>query len=125
MAFDYSSLAATATRLIEKFGRSVTLTKKGSTSTTAGKPWQGGTAVDSTSTSIKAVADQTASATLADAFREDTRVKSSDTLIIIDGAVEPEEGDKLVDGTQTYEIVSTRSLKPGDTALAYFVAMRA
>lgn len=119
MAFDYTGLAGTATTLIAKFGRDVTLTKKGATSTTPGKPWEGGTATDTTSRTVKAVFEQNA-----DSFKDDTRVRAADKVCLIDGTVKPEEGDKIADGGRTFEVIAANAIEPGDTPLAYQVAMR-
>lgn len=119
MAFDYTGLAGTATTLITKFGRDVTLTKKGASSSTPGKPWLGGTATDTPSSTVKA-----AFAVNADVFKDDTRVRAADKVCLIDGAVEPEEGDKVVDGGRTFEVIAVAAIQPGDTALAYQAALR-
>lgn len=119
MAFDYTGLAGTATSLIAKFGRDVSITKKGSTSTTPGKPWLGGTATDTTSTTVKAVFELNA-----DTFKEDMRVRAADKVCLIDGTIEPQEGDKIAVGSQTLEVIAVAAIEPGDTALAYQVALR-
>lgn len=119
MAFDYSGLAATAVSLIANYGRSLTLTKKGSTATNPAAPWLGGTATDSTSSTITGVEMQGT-----DAFKDDDRVRATDRAWLLDGAIEPEEGDKVTDGTKLFEIVAAQRIQPGDTALAYIVAAR-
>lgn len=119
MAFDYTDLATTATELIADFGRSLTLTQKGSTATTAGKPWEGGTPSSADPITITGVFRKSS-----DAFRNDDRVRSTDRVCLIDCAVEPKEGDKVTDDGTVLEVVAVQEIKPGDTALAYRVALR-
>ena len=120
MAFDYARSQATATRLISKFGRSLTLTKKGSTASDPSKPWEGGTATDATTSTLTGVE-------LGDTsyFKDDDRVEATDRAFIVDGLIEPAEGDKITDSGVVFEIVAAKRIQPGDTALAYMLALRA
>ena len=119
MAFDYSGLLATATELIDEFGRSVSLTKKGSSATDPAKPWEGGTATDTTSSTLKAVYMEDTSY-----FKDDSRVRVTDRACIVDGVIEPSEGDKITDSSDVFEIVAAKAIEPGDTAIAYMLALR-
>ena len=123
MAFDYSGLASTALELIADFGRTVTLTKKGSTATTPGKPWEGGTDDDPAEVPVPAVFTE-----IGETFRDDDRVRSTDELCLIAasalGSVEPVTGDKITDDGRVYAVIAVKPIKPGDTALVFKIAAR-
>ena len=124
MAFDYSGLVETALELIDDFGRSVTLTKKGATSTTPGKPWEGGTDDDPTEVPVSAVFTE-----IGDTFRDDDRVRSTDQLCLIAasalGAVEPVSGDKITDEGKVHAVVAVKPIKPGPVGIVFMIAARA
>lgn len=112
MTFDYARAAATATRLIARFGQSATLRQI----TTSGDEWAPTTAeTDTTITAVdlnQRVRD--ASGTLVG--------QTMRTLYVSTAAdVTPAKADKVVIGGTEHEISEVRELNPGGTAVMYEV----
>lgn len=111
MTYNYDKLVATATRLINQFGRNVT--KR--TTTTTGDAWNPTkTDVDTT---IKAVASS---------FKENeidgTLIQSNDRLFLTYSDVTTD--DKIVDGGDILSVVNVKTINPGETILIYKVQAR-
>ena len=117
----YVSLRATAQRLIQKNGRTVIYTRKGTTIADVAKPWEGKSG-DST-LSLKA------------AFIEFTLVsvrgnlvQAGDKRVLIaadDLGIIPDTKDTILDKNVTWNIVSVEAIDPSDAAIVYDFHMRA
>lgn len=119
---DYAKLNRTATRLIKKDGRAVSLVKfADGTPADTDKPWEPGAPVPTT------YATKAVFYPVAEKFVDGTSILATDetVLLAIDiGATPPmpldlEIGPKdfLLDGTKTCAIVRGMPLRPGDTSL--------
>jgi len=120
---DYVKMAATAKRLINKNGRSVTLTKKDRTAANSSKPWRGPGTSDITVKNVKAVIVPFDTEDVDNQLvrRGDSRayVAASDTdpnLI--------EDFDDLLDGTDKWKIIDVSIINPGDKRIVYDMQLR-
>lgn len=118
---DYVKLAATAERLIEANGRSVTVTQQGQTPTDPTKPWRGqSTPVRDSVVGIAVVVDP---ATMGYEVQNVDNVKRADMLVLFaannDGGKSLENFDTITDGSIVWKILRTQVLKPGATRLLY------
>lgn len=117
---DYASLRATAQRLIQKNGRTITYTQKGSTIPDPAKPWEAKTG-DSIST-LKA--------SFIEFTLEQVRgnlVQAGDKRILVaadDLGLTPGNEDKVTDGTIIWNIVSVGIIDPSDAAVLYDFHLR-
>ncbi len=115
---DYVALATTAQELILEFGRAVSVRKV----TTAApgdpaKPWVPG-------------AEATADTDVTGAFLDTQRsfitgelIPSDESVLLLSaselGAVVPINKDRIVDGSDVWEVTKVDTLKPADVALLY------
>jgi hypothetical protein len=109
MSFDYSGLAATATRLINKFGGDVTLSIK-----TAGtyNPITGSNGDTFTSSVVKGVKTNFMNGDI-----DGTLIRQGDVKVLIDGDVALNQDDLITVGSDQYEVINAKPLNPGDTRL--------
>lgn len=114
MSYDYAPIAATALRLVERFGRPLALR----TLTKSGDAWN--PTVSESDATVTGIVRQYTSREAA----SDGVIPSRDQLAIFAGNVTPSAGQRLVDGNRVFEIVSVQTVKPGDTVLAHFVQVR-
>lgn len=111
-----ADFAALAKRLIDLKGRSVTLVKQGNTPLDTDQPWRG--------RSEYAQAEVTGMAvfTSLDAQNQDN-VKRADQYMLFAasnaGGYNLEEFDTVLDGDQTWKIVSTRVIGPDGNRILY------
>lgn len=118
-AFDYSKPAATAQRLLERFGRAVTLTRKtpGAYDPATGAPGAGTTATHA------------GTAALFDYQQKDIdgthiRVGDQRAYIAPDLAVTPQTGDTLTVGGDTWSVIASRPLAPAGVIVLHDVQVR-
>jgi hypothetical protein len=124
MAYNYSSLSATAKRLIDRFGRSVTLKKQSATPTDAAKPWRGSSQASDISTTALAVIVDFA---LEEAESDHVQRGDKRAYVAQDSAPEIDLSsyDRLVEADgQTWQIVRAETINPGDTKLMYDLQLR-
>ncbi len=133
MAFDYSSLLATALLLITDFGRAVTLRRESDTPADPTRPWGPS---DTTASDVQAVAaiavfldveNDAWTTTGAGIGRGSTAVDEKKGRVLVTVVSLPEELDpswQIDDGTRTYEITSVKAVKPGGTLLYYDVEIQ-
>jgi hypothetical protein len=122
-AFAYAGLQTKALALLEKFGRSVTLTKKGgATPSAAGSPWEGGSVASPTTATATAVFTA-----ISKDLVDGDRIRLTDQGCYLAGSVtEPVPGDTITDGSTVYQVLApVQTIKPGDTALLYQLVVRA
>jgi len=110
MAFDYSGLAATAARLVTRFGRDVVLV----TVTNGGEAWNP-VRIESTET-VKAVQTQLDNIDENLILSTDKGFLVSASLITVDMLIR--------DGSTDYSIVAVTEVKPGGTHMIYKVQAR-
>lgn len=111
---DYGPLAATATRLIDQFGRSATLV-----SMTPGTGYDPGEPTESNA-AVRIVAWD-----YRQSERDGTLIQMNDRRVMMDATATPVSQDRLVDGSDEFVVVNVEAIKPGPTALAYIVQLRA
>lgn len=119
---DFAKLAATATRLIEKNGRSVRVVKYGNNPQDQDKPWRGQkTYLDAQVTGIAAFVPKTQ---LIGTFagQEDGLLRETEYALFAaenDAGYHLEQFDAIVDGDRTWRITRTEILCPAATRVIY------
>jgi hypothetical protein len=107
----YASNAATATRLIAKYGRAMTLRSQ----TNSGTAWD--PTIVNVDTAIVGVMLEY------EAHERDSLIQASDKKVLTTSS--PTVAMKLIDGGVVYEIVSVKPLQPGDTVIMTELQVRA
>jgi len=109
-------MAAVALRLINANGRTITLVQQGNTPTDPAKPWRG------EDTTVRASVTGKGVFTKLDVENPDN-TKRGDQMLLFAASVDEgnrlEEFDQVVDGTQTWKIVSASVVGPADTRVLY------
>lgn len=121
---DFEALAATAKRLIDANGRSVTLIKHGKNPQSGDQPWRGeATYPEAQVTGIGAFVPSTLLLTWK--IRTETNVKSGVNYVLFpaldDEGNQLEFFDELRDGSVVWRIASVEVLGPSDTRLLYLI----
>jgi len=135
-----TTLAATAKRLIEKHGRTVTLYRSERTPANASQPWRGvpqGTAPEDTMGPVavafvppsgsgfgKALIDEEGQLTKA---IDQVGLLAADSVAALSPAptvTDPARYDRLVDGVHAYRIVSVGTLAPGTVTMLYVLGLK-
>lgn len=113
----YNSMAATASKLITKFGAQGTIkrTTGGSIDPVTGDTTAGTTVTYTPNTIVQRYADE---------LIDGTRILSSDRLIILDNTIEPLTTDKITIRGEDWTIVSVSESRPAGIPLVYFVQAR-
>jgi len=117
---NYVKLAATAKRLIELNGRTVTLVRKVRTPADSAKPWRGPSGTGNTT-----VASPKAVVYPAVEKNEDGQLVSrgfEKALIAHDSLSSPQDLtdiDSIVDGGVTYKVIKAHRVGPGDVTIHY------
>ncbi|MEL6101314.1 MAG: hypothetical protein AAFR68_08340 [Pseudomonadota bacterium] len=117
MSYDYSSLQATAVRLIARFGTSGTLIQRGAPTGPQNRPTYG----PDTTTAIMAVS------MMVEAKDDGGETETEEELIVsVSGlsAVSIAAGDRIDWQGKTFSIVSVAPLRPGPTTLYWKVMVR-
>ena len=120
---DYTSLAATAQRLIEKNGRTVTITKMSQVAADPNKPHRARNPATQTSVSPKAV--------IVPFDREQvdgSNVMVDDKMVMVAQSsvtgVDLSSYDYVTDGSDQYDIVKVSKIQPGDTSVVFMIQAR-
>lgn len=120
---DYTSLAATAKRLIEKNGRTVTITKMSQTPADPAKPHRARNPAADTSVTPTAV--------VVPFEREQvdgSNVMVDDKMVLVAqesvSGVDLQSFDRLTDGSDEYDIVKVKKVNPGPTSVVYMIQVR-
>lgn len=124
----YDNAVQTAYRVVQKWGRSVTVVKGSETATSASEPWMGS---DSEYTAATASSEVATKAVFVDP-KSDTNfgwveemgitlhAKGSQIAIVAArGLVDLSQHEGIEDGTVTWKIERAHVLKPGDTTVLY------
>lgn len=114
MSYDYSKLAATASKLLTKYGKNIDLKRVtgGGVNPVTGQVTAGTSAILKTTGIFRAYPDSVI---------DGTRILKSDREVIIDGTIEPKLTDKLIVGGEEWTIKNVVAQKPANLALVYFV----
>ena len=110
----YTRAAATAIRLIAKYGRSLTLKSEALSGASAWSP-----TVTSTSTTVIGVVVDYRQSDI-----DGTLILSGDKKIIISSSVVPTAAGRIADGSLEYSIIDVKEIKPGSTAVLYVIQAR-
>lgn len=124
MSYDYSTLIATAARLIDRFGRDVTRTRLPASQTT--NPVTGAVVCYNDEQEVIPCAPST------DTFRginqriplalvDGVRVLATDRMLVLEAAAEPRMTDKF-DG---YNVEEIQEIRPANDSICWFVRVRA
>ncbi len=113
MSYDYSGLRATSQRLIENFGRTMTLRSRVLSGTTYDP-----TTTD-TDTSVTGVVGS-----FGNYETDGTLILKTDKKFLFASTISPEVKDVIVDGSDVYSAVAVTTINPGDTVLMYQVQGR-
>lgn len=126
--FDYTALEATAKRLIERFGRSISFFKESETAADSDAPFDGPAPFDSDTApaeqkieNVKAVFVGAGDTKFQDELGGLIRHGSAGFLIYGSVSSELENFDVVVDGSDLWKIDNVEPLKPGDTNVIYGV----
>jgi len=113
----YNSMAATASKLITKFGAvgEIKRTTGGSIDPVTGVPSAGTTVIYTPNTIVQKYADE---------LVDGTRILSSDRMIILDNTIEPISTDTITIRGANWSIVSIKESNPAGIPLVYFVQAR-
>ena len=113
----YNSIAATASKLITKFGAvgEIKRTTGGSINPVTGAIATGTTVTYTPNTIVQKYADE---------LVDGARILSSDRMIILDNTIEPVSTDTITIGGENWSIVSIRESNPAGIPLVYFVQAR-
>lgn len=117
MSAFYDNMAATASRLIGKYGQAISI-----------KRTTGGT-IDPVAGTVTAGTASTLTTTgilqrYPDSLIDGTRILTSDRLAILAPTTAPTLTDKLTFGSKDWAIVSIQTANPAGTPLVYFVQVR-
>ena len=121
MAYDYTGLAATADRLIEKFGQAATIRRKTTT---------GGSAYDPTS-GTTTTTDQAVNAAITryrNSEIDGTLIKRGDKQALVPAVgltITPTVKDQFVLGDVVHAIQAVDEVSPGGTVVVYRLQVRA
>jgi hypothetical protein len=118
---DFTKSAATAKRLIDANGRTVTVAKRGNNPQDSDKPWRGQADYDIATVSGKAVFVN--SSDLGYSVLDEDNVKRSVKVALFaasnDGGEELETFDEIRDGNVKWQITKAELLAPADTRVLY------
>ena len=109
--YDYSKLASTSVRLINKFGKSIL--KR--TVTNSGDEWS------PIQTNVDTAIDGVVTAYGIGEI-DGTLIKSTDKKLLTTSLIDT--ADKIVDGAIVYSVVSISTVEPSTTALLYKIQLR-
>lgn len=117
--FDYAKTAATAARLLLKFGRSVTITRTtpGTYDPATGAPGTGTTATHAGTAVLLNYAQRDIDGT-------HVRVGDQRAYIAPDLAVTPQTGDTLTIGGEVWSVIASRPLAPAGTVVLHEAQVR-
>lgn len=122
MSKDWSKTLATATRLIENYGRPVTLGKLVKTPAVTDEPWRGAQAPPTLDPAASKVGMKGVATGLLRSLGEDF-IKGLDNVIVVAGDFDAKAFDVVLDGESRWRIVKTETLAPGPTRLIHFLGV--
>jgi hypothetical protein len=132
MAINYVKLAATAKRLIEGNGRSLTLTKRSEVLTDNQKPWRGTApgALNVNETALTVIGLFTGFESVVDTITKEKRsmqvvLIAAKSAVTTGGAdIDLTPFDLVIDGDRRYEVNDTKLVYPGTTRLLWKMSLK-
>ncbi len=125
VVFDYSDLAATAVRLIERFGKEVTIQRADDNTVDPAQPWKvTGSTPGATNTLLAAIVG------IKQEDIDGTILKSGDQMALVAGPSlssfqDVQTGDFItIDGLQYIVVRDPELIRPGNTTLLYKFPVR-
>jgi hypothetical protein len=117
MSYDYTKPAATALKLLTKFGKVVTLSR------------YTGNSIDPITGTVTAGTDASVTTTgliknYADGVVDGTRILSGDKELILSNEQVPTLTDQVTIDSQTWSIIAIKTINPADTVVCYFCQVR-
>lgn len=117
MTFDYAKMAATALKLLNKFGQDTVLARST------------GNSIDPITGAVTAGTDASVTTTgLIRNYKDDvidgTRILTGDKELVLSNEYEPTLTDQVTIGSETWSIVGIKTIKPADTVICYFCQAR-
>ncbi len=132
MAINYTTMAATAKRLIDASGRSVTLNRFNQTPPDTDVPWEGpadpSATPDATAVVIGTFVPMTTGKDLGlETLDADLMKRTAEVCLVGPGTIDPPfdlaTANELVDGTVHKKVTFVRTLKPASITLLYFIGV--
>lgn len=119
---NFAKLAATAKRLIEKNGRTVTLKKRGQAVADPTHPWRGADEAGVVSVDVKAVIlDYVLTPDTSDFVK---RGLKRALVAALSATEDLRDFTIMTDGAETWELLECKTLAPADTRLLYEFQVR-
>lgn len=117
MAFDYAKMAATALKLLTKFGAPVTLFREtgGAINPVTGEETPGVDASVTTTGLLKPFPDR---------MIDGVRILVGDRELVLSSEQEPQPSDQPVIGGENWKIQGIKTISPAGTPVVYFVHVR-
>ena len=115
MAYDYSTVAKNAERLLKKYGKKLFI-RRTTTTQNASTPWQSPTQTEANYT-VYGIRDESTHSQMAESL-----VLERDAVYRVSAAglaITPKSGDMVVDGNTGFEILEVESIQPADVAITY------
>ena len=120
---NYTGLAATAERLIEAWGRDITIVKQGTNPVDDTKPWRDNDEFKEASVPGKGVFGDFSQ--LVDTDNHTDETKHCIFAANNDGGYDLSKFNYILDGTTRWRISLAQALKPGDTKIMYIFEVTA
>lgn len=117
MSYDYTKPAATALKLLTKFGKTVTLAR---TTGNSIDPITG-IAIDGTDASVTTTG---LIKNYADGVIDGARILSGDKELVLSNEQVPTLTDQVTIDSQTWSIVAIKTISPADAVVCYFCQVR-
>ena len=116
--FAYAKIAQTATNLLAKFGQQVTFV---SVTEAAYSTTTGGAAVTEVETLVTGVMLEYKTAEI-----DGTRVQEGDVRVYMEAkqGIDPKAGDKMLIDSVTWQVITSRPLKPGPVIVLHDLQLR-
>lgn len=131
MAKDYTNIADTAARLVEKYGKSMLAVKYDKTAADISKPWEGAEDPrdDAVETNINAVVVTVSSGVKLGITTVDSELaKQSDQMLIValgsETQIDLSSYNEIKESDITWRITNVEKLQPSSMVLLFFVGIK-
>lgn len=126
---DYVALAATAQRLIQENGRSISLISFNATAADANKPWRGATdprvSPSASLTLYGCFVEPSSAIRLGMSTETSDLLKRSTQIVMVASTADLSSYNEIIDSDTTrWKIEGMEKLKPGETTLLYFIGVK-
>lgn len=121
-AKDYAPTLETAKRLVERFGRKVTLAKLSAATVSVGEPWRG----PASPPALGTTGNQEVPAVFVGLLKHlgEDFLKDLEQVALIASSDDLSAYHLLVDGTVRWNIVRIQTLRPGATSIVHYVGVK-